>query len=127
MCIRDSTIIVYTLLAGQYGAKKQYPEEEAKAQKFNKDVELYQQTLADKEPVFVKDNSLFSKALKIIAFTSLAITLALAGNVLFGSADESSYISNRDTFYYYGFICTLLYFTTAYWAMKRGKMVSIKS
>jgi len=40
---------------------------------------------------------------------------------LWGSTDESSYMSNRDTFYFYGFICTLIYFATAYWAMKRSK------
>ncbi len=116
------TILVYTLLAGQYGAKKQYPEAAAKAQKYDADVARYQQKLAEKEPILEKDNSLFSKVLKVVAFTALAVTLILAGIVLFGSADEGTYISNRETFYFYGFICTLLYFATAYWAMKRGKM-----
>ncbi len=115
------TILVYTLLAGRYGAKEKFPEAVAKAQKFDKEVELYQQKIANEEPQFVKDNSLFSKALKIIAFTSLAITLILASNVLFRSGDENTYISNREIFYTYAFICTLLYFATAYWAMKRGK------
>jgi len=119
------TIVVYTLLAGQFGANKQYPEAEAQARKFDDDVEFYQQKLADKEPIIEKDNSLFSKILKIIAFIALVISLILAGNVLFGSADESTYITNRDTFYFYGFICTVLYFTTAYWAMKRGKMKQV--
>ena len=119
------TIIVYTLLAGQFGANKQYHKAEAQARKFDDDVEFYQQKLADKEPIIEKDNSLFSKMLKIIAFIALVISLILAGNVLFGSADESTYITNRDTFYFYGFICTVLYFTTAYWAMKRGKMKQV--
>jgi len=119
------TIVVYTLLAGQFGANKQYPEAEAQARKFDDDVEFYQQKLADKEPIIEKDNSLFSKMLKIIAFIALVISLILAGNVLFGSADESTYMTNRDTFYFYGFICTVLYFTTAYWAMKRGKMKQV--
>jgi len=116
------TIIVYTLLAGKYGAKNKYPEAEAKAQKFNTELEIYQQQMADKEPQFVKDNSSLSKVLKIIAYASLVLTLVLAGNVLFGSANEGTYISNREIFYSYGFICTLLYFATAYWAMKRGKI-----
>ena len=119
------TIVVYTLLSGQFGANKQYPEAEAQARKFDDDVEFYQQKLADKEPIIEKDNSLFSKMLKIIAFIALVISLILAGNVLFGSADESTYMTNRDTFYFYGFICTVLYFTTAYWAMKRGKMKQV--
>jgi len=78
--------------------------------------------MADKEPQLVKDKSVFSKILRIVAFAALAVTLVLAVNVLFGSPDESTYTSNRETFYFYGFICTLLYFATAYWAMRRGKM-----
>jgi len=115
------TIIVYTLLAGMFGAKKQYPEAEAKEQKFNDDVERYQQKKADEEPTVVKDNSIFSKTLKVIGYAALAITLILALNVLFGSANELVYIENREDFYFYGFICTIIYFATAYWAMKRGK------
>jgi len=115
------TIIVYTFLAARYGAKQQYPEEIAKEQAFDREVENFQLTLADREPKKVKNNSALSRALKFIAFASLAITLVLAFNVLFGSATETTYISNRDTFYFYGFICTLLYFPAAYWAMKRGK------
>jgi len=76
------TIIVYTILAGQYGAKKQYPEAEAKAQKFDQEVEVYQQKLADQEPPKVKDDSIFSKGLRIVAYAALALTLVLATNVL---------------------------------------------
>lgn len=115
------TIIVYTLLAKAYGAQKEYSLEEASEKKLNKRIDAYHLEKAAQEEVAIKDNSGFSKALKIIAFTALAITLALAGNVLWGSKDESHYISNRDTFYFYGFICTLIYFATAYWAMKRSK------
>jgi len=118
------TIIVYTILAGQYGAKEQYPEAVAKEQQFQKNVAAYQQKMANQAPTFIKDNSVFSKILTFIAYAALAITLFLAGKVLFGSADESTYLLNRDTFYFYGFICTCLYFITAYWAMQRGKKLS---
>lgn len=118
------TIIVYTLLAGRYGAKEQYLEAEAKEQTLNENIELYQQKLASAEPTPIKDTSGFSKVLYIIAITALGITLILAGNVLFGSADEGTYIANRETFYFYGFICTILYFVTAYWVMKRGKTIN---
>lgn len=116
------TIIVYTLLAGQYGAKKTYPEAKAKEEKYNELVEQYQQKLADEVPQSIIDTSLFSKALKIIAVAALVITLVLAGNVLFGSSDENAYVANRDTFYFYGFVCTVTYFVTAYWALQRGKI-----
>jgi purine-cytosine permease-like protein len=120
------TIIVYTLLAGKYGAKKQYPEAEAREKTYNENVELYQQELAASEPVTVKDTSAFSKVLSFLAYAALVVTLLLAGRVLFGSQDESTYFSNRETFYFYGFICTLLYFVAAYWVMKRGKIANAK-
>ena len=61
----------------------------------------------------------------MVAYAALAVTLVLASIVLFGSADESNYIANRDTFYFYGFICTVLYFITAYWAMRRQKALMV--
>ncbi len=118
------TIIIYTLLAGQYGAKKTYPEAKEKEEKFNKLVEQYQQKLASEEPQPIVDTSDITKVLRVLAYGVLAITLILAGNVLFGSGDEAAYLANRDTFYFYGFICTVIYFVTAYWAMHRGKKVA---
>jgi len=118
------TIIVYTLLAGRYGAKEKYPEAEAKEVQYHKDLALYQKQQAAQEPTLINDTSFLSKALKVIAYSALAITLYLAIRVLFGSPDESVYILNREIFYQYGFICTLIYFACAYWAMKRGKMVA---
>jgi len=115
------TIILYTLLAGKYGAKKDYPEAEAKEEEFNELVEQYHQKLATEVPQPTKDASLMSKLLQIVAYGSLAITLVLAGNVLFGSSNESNYIANRELFYFYGFICTMIYFATAYLVMHRGK------
>lgn len=115
------TIIVYTFLAGKSGAKNKFPEAEAAEDSYNQNVELYQKQLAEKEPVYIKDSSAFSKGLKFIAYSALALTLYLAGRVLFGSPTETTYIINRDDFYFYGFICTILYFMTAYWAMKRAK------
>lgn len=119
------TIIVYTLLAGRYGAKDQFPVQEEKEEAYDKSVVRFQEQQAKTESKPIKDSSIFSKILRITAFASLAFTLVLAGNVLMGSADEALYIENRETFYEYGFICTLLYFATAYWAMKRGKVSTI--
>jgi len=115
------TILIYTLLAKRYGAKKSYPEAEAKEKEFNELVEEYQEKVAAEVPKTIKDTSLFSKVLKAGAYTSLAITLILAVNVMFGSDDKTAYEENRELFYFYGFICTIVYFVLAYWAMKRGK------
>ncbi|PNW28511.1 purine-cytosine permease family protein [Formosa algae] len=119
------TIIIYTLLAGKYGAKESYPVEELKEKVRNENIEAYQEHKAEHVTKTIKDHSLFSKILGGVALISLAITLVLACNVLFGSADENIYINNREIFYRYAFVCTLIYFVTAYWKLKRGKNKNI--
>ncbi|MDV7188301.1 hypothetical protein R3X25_13485 [Lutibacter sp. TH_r2] len=115
------TILVYTFLAGRYGAKNKYPEAAEKEKMRNKNIVKFQEELAKKETVHVKDTSLFTKVLRGVSLLVLLITVALACKVLFGSSDEAIYIKNRDLFYQYAFICTSIYFVTAYWALKRGK------
>jgi len=115
------TIIVYTFLARQYGARKSYPEAAAKEAEFNQQVEQYHEQLAAEQPVRPKETSTFSSILRVLAIIALVVTLAFAINVLLGSADEVTYDRNRAAFYRYGFIGTVVYFTTAYWAMQRGK------
>ncbi|UMB61218.1 hypothetical protein MHL31_03210 [Lutibacter sp. A80] len=115
------TILVYTFLAGRYGAKRKYPEAEEKEKLRNIDIVKFQEEQAKEEVVHVKDTSLFTKILRSISLLVLLITVVLACNVLFGSSDEAIYIKNREIFYQYAFICTLTYFITAYWALKRGK------
>jgi len=77
------------------------------------------------EVVISKDISFFSKGLKFIAISALVATLVLARNVLFGSTTEANYIENRELFYSYAFICTIIYFVLAYWALKRGKSKTV--
>ncbi len=115
------TILVHTFLAARYGAKKQYPEEEKREEIRNENIAAYQEQKALLEPGHIKDNSLFSKILRTIAMITLLITLVLACIVMFGSSNETLYVENREIFYRYAFICTLLYFVTAYWALQRGK------
>lgn len=117
------TILLYTFLAGRYGAKKKYPAEEAKESERSKKIKAYHKHRASQEPKSVKDTSKFSKILRGIAILALMVTLTLAGLVLLNSANTQAYESNREVFYFYGFICTLVYFVTAYWAMRRGKTV----
>ncbi|WP_111707734.1 purine-cytosine permease family protein [Lutibacter citreus] len=116
------TIIIYTFLAGRYGAKRKYPEAAEKEKLRNINIEKFQEEQAKEETVHVKDTSLFTKVLRSISLLVLLITIALACKVLFGSSDEANYIKNRELFYQYAFICTLTYFVTAYWALKRGKI-----
>jgi purine-cytosine permease-like protein len=115
------TILIYTFLAGRYGAKDKYPEAEEKEKIYYQNIEAFQEEKATEEEVPVIDNSIFTKVLRGISLLVLLITLVLACIVLFGSSDEAVYIQNREIFYQYAFICTLIYFVTAYWALKRGK------
>ena len=115
------TILLYTALASRYGAKENYPEE-AKEEAVRKErIERFQEQQAKEEPKLAKDVSFFSKGLKFLAITVLVITLILACNVMFGSSTEATYVENRKVFYRYAFICTVIYFIVAYWALQRGK------
>ena len=119
------TIIVYTVLAGKYGAKESYLEEELKEKVRNENIEAYQDEKAEQEPTLIPDHSVLSKVLGGISLIALIITLILAVVVLFYSSDESVYIANREIFYRYAFVCTITYFVTAYWKLKRGKIKNI--
>lgn len=115
------TMIVYTLLAKRYGADQEYPEAEAKMQKEAEVVKAYHKQQAAELMPMVEDTSLFSKALKVASWGSLLVTLILAYNTMFESQDMTAYIDNRATFYTYSFVCTLIYFIAAYWALQRKK------
>ncbi|MCL7762753.1 hypothetical protein MPF19_04940 [Polaribacter sp. Z014] len=118
------TILIYTFLAGRYGAKNKYPEEEEKERVRNINIKKFQEQKAEKEVVAVKDTSLLTKVLKIVSMLTLLITLVLACIVLFGSETENIYIQNRELFYTYAFVCTIIYFITSIWALKRGNSLN---
>ncbi|MEL7530660.1 MAG: hypothetical protein AAFN10_05100, partial [Bacteroidota bacterium] len=61
---------------------------------------------------------------RIVSIASLTITLVLACIVMFASPDIANYEANRDVFYQYGFICTLVYFASAYWALRRTQSLN---
>jgi purine-cytosine permease-like protein len=118
------TVILYTLLARKYGAAEKYPEEEAREKSRNQKIEEYQAHQAETAPKPVKDNSTLTKMLRLLSLSSLIITLVLACFTMFRSPDMAFYEANREIFYRYGFICTLVYFICAYWALLRGKTLN---
>ncbi|MBU2906522.1 hypothetical protein KO529_17120 [Arenibacter algicola] len=120
------TILVYTFLAGRYGAKNKYPEAEQQEKIRNQEIAKFQEQQAKTEAKPVVVISIFSKVLKTIAIIALVITLVLACVVLFGSEDENMYLENREIFYRYAFICTIIYFVTAYSALLRIKSKKAK-
>tara|TARA_R110000744_G_scaffold89877_1_gene174687 strand:- start:1758 stop:3476 length:1719 start_codon:yes stop_codon:yes gene_type:complete len=115
------TIIIYTILAGNYGAKKKYPQAEEQEKIRNEQIVAYQEEKSKLETKPKKNTTILSKVIKLVSLIALIITLILAGIVLFDSANENIYVENRETFYRYAFICTVTYFVTAYWALLRGK------
>jgi purine-cytosine permease-like protein len=116
------TIVVYTFLAGRYGAKIKYPEAEEKERLRNINISKFQEQKAEGEQIIIKDTTLFTKILRGISLLVLLFTVVLACIVLFGSEDAEMYTQNREVFYKYAFICTVIYFVTAYWALQRGKI-----
>jgi hypothetical protein len=106
-------------LGGKYDRAEKYPQEEEAERKREAAIEEYQaqQALSEGEPV--EDHSVLSKVLRGISLAALVITLALAARVMFWSPDASVYEANRDFFYRYGFVCTIVYFVFAYWALRR--------
>ena len=49
-----------------------------------------------------------------LAYTSLAITIFLALKTFMDSPTRMDYELNKELFYTYGLICTLIYFATTY-------------
>ncbi|GAB3486212.1 purine-cytosine permease family protein [Marinomonas epiphytica] len=115
------TIVVYILLAKKYGADQPYTAEKAEMAKYDQMVCDYNDQLTKQAGPKVEDTTLLSKALKGTAWVSLAITLVLACNTMFASHNMDAYLANRDTFYFFGFVFTILYFVAAYWALRRQK------
>lgn len=115
------TIIVYTLLARQYGAAKAYPVEQASMEAQDVLVNAYHDHQASIATPEVKDNSILTRTLQTLAWVSLLITIVLAFNTMFRSTNMTVYADNCQTFYRYGFICTIVYFVAAYWALRRNK------
>ncbi|MBO1256075.1 hypothetical protein J3L16_10300 [Alteromonas sp. 5E99-2] len=117
------TAVVYILLSKRYGAAKKYPEQQASLDNYDNQVEQYHQAQAQHEPVLVKKQSLMTKIVNSISLLSLATTLALAFNTMFLSGDVLAYEENRELFFDIGFICTIIYFASAYWVMQQNNKV----
>lgn len=121
------TIGVYISLARKYGAKESYSAEQAEMEAFDQRVEVHQAKQGAAEPTFEEDTSALTRLLSTASVGSLLITLALAVNTMFLSPDMQDYASNRSLFFSIGFACTVSYFVTAYWAMKRRQQQATAS
>ncbi|MBK1833206.1 purine-cytosine permease family protein [Roseibacillus ishigakijimensis] len=118
------TAISYTLLAKKYGADQAYPEEQAALEEQEKAIADYQARQAEEAPAVVVDPTPQTRILQTVAWLSLGVISILAFVTLFGSDDLAAYEEHRDRFYAIAFACTVIYFVTAYWALRRKKALN---
>ena len=121
------TSVLYIVLAKYHGAAQKYPQEQAKLDAYDKQVEVYQTKQTQLAPDYVHDYSAVTKVLRFISVSSLVITLGLALNTMFMSVGIPAYESNRELFFNIGFVCTIIYFASAYWVMQRSKQVTVSA
>ncbi|TMO71759.1 hypothetical protein CWC17_15970 [Pseudoalteromonas sp. S3785] len=121
------TIVVYTLLAKKYGAGEDYSKEIAAEEQEQKDIKEYQAGLAKDVQAPVVDNSLLTKVLNGVSTVSLLIIFGFASQVMFFSDSMSIYAGNKTQFEIACFICTIIYFATAYWSLLRHKALNTAS
>ncbi|WP_010662615.1 purine-cytosine permease family protein [Marinilabilia salmonicolor] len=115
------TLILYTLLAKMNGASKKYTEEIKEEKQLQTDISTYQEEKAKHEKVQLKDTSTFSKVLKYFSISCLVVILAMAIATMFYSPDMEIYNFNKAIFHKYAFVCTVGYFVSAYWKLRREK------
>lgn len=118
------TIVLYTFLASRFGAAESYPVEEAAENELNAAIKEFQSKQAVTEGEPIHDDSLMSKVLHGIAWIALTVTLVLALVVMFASGDMAAYERNVGVFYTWGFVMTIVYFGSSYWALQRTKKLN---
>lgn len=121
------TIVIYTALAKKYGADEDYSEAIIADEQELKAIKAYQQEAAKTLSIAVVDLSIFTKVLNAVATLSLITIFIFASQVMFFSDTMSMYNDNKSLFETVCFICTLLYFATAYWSLKRHKALNTAS
>ncbi|MFY8325357.1 purine-cytosine permease family protein [Pseudoalteromonas sp. ZZD1] len=121
------TIVIYTALAKKYGADEDYSDAIIADEQELKAIKAYQQEAAKTLSPVVIDSSVFTKVLNAISTLSLITIFIFASQVMFFSDTMSIYKDNKSLFEIVCFICTLLYFATAYWSLKRHKALNTSS
>lgn len=118
------SIVVYLLLAKRSAATQEYPEAKAADEFFAERVEVFQRKQAETAPVDTKDTSTFSRVLRGVWILSLTVIVVDAFVVFLGSPDMYSYLVQREQFYTIALVGTIVYFVTAYWELRRNKIVA---
>ncbi|MBU2881306.1 hypothetical protein KO525_03320 [Psychrosphaera sp. B3R10] len=118
------TIILYTVLAKKYGADEDYTQQIIDEKSNQVAIKKFQADQCKNLPDFIVDKSKLSKILNAVSLTSLVIILVFATQVMFFSDTMSVYKLNKSQFEIACFLCTLTYFASAYWSLKRQKALN---
>lgn len=116
------TIIIYTLLANKYGAGLDYSEHIKADEIEQKQIAQYQDIMAKGDNPHVEDNSKLTKLLNGFAFFSLVMISILAARVMFYSPTMEIYTVNKSMFETICLVCTVIYFSCSYVALRRHKI-----
>lgn len=118
------TIIIYTLLANKYGAGLDYSEHIKADEIEQKQIAQYQDTMAKGDNPHIEDNSKLTKLLNGFAFFSLVMISILAARVMFYSPTMEIYAVNKSLFETICLVCTVIYFSCSYVALRRHKKLN---
>tara|TARA_R110002033_G_scaffold368_5_gene3790 strand:+ start:1233 stop:1910 length:678 start_codon:yes stop_codon:yes gene_type:complete len=118
------TIIIYTLLANKYGAGLDYSEHIKADEIEQKQIAQYQNIMAKGDNPHVEDNSKLTKLLNGFAFFSLVMISILAARVMFYSPTMEIYTVNKSLFETICLVCTVIYFSCSYVALRRHKKLN---
>lgn len=121
------TIILYTVLAKKYGANENFSKEIAEDNQELENIKAYQAELSLNTLAAIEDNSMFSKILNGISTLSLLVIFIFSAQVMFFSDTMAVYADNKTLFEIVCFICTVIYFASAYWSLTRHKLLNTPS
>ncbi|ABI71747.1 purine-cytosine permease family protein [Shewanella frigidimarina] len=112
------TIIIYTVLAKKYGADLDYTGAILLDEKEQQQITEYQDEMAKDDKPHVEDGSKLTKLLNSFAVISLMVISILAAKVMFYSPTMTIYAENKSLFETVCFVCTIIYFSCSYIALK---------
>ncbi|RPA30272.1 purine-cytosine permease family protein [Shewanella frigidimarina] len=118
------TIIIYTVLAKKYGADLDYTGAILLDEKEQQQITEYQDEMAKDDKPHVEDGSKLTKLLNSFAVISLVVISLLAAKVMFYSPTMTIYADNKSLFETVCFVCTIIYFSCSYIALKRHKKIN---
>ena len=119
------TIIIYTVLAKKYGADLDYTDAILLDEKEQQQIAEYQDEMAKDDKPHVEDCSKLTKLLNSFAVISLMVISILAAKVMFYSPTMTIYAENKSLFETVCFVCTIIYFSCSYIALKRHKKINL--